>query len=96
MAGRDHPALLRDDAATEVRGIELHAPDRLVDRPQLRERERLPDERRRDTAQLQLDSNALDRIADDPEMIERELDLPVQHIRDRHERRHDGIRARDD
>src|SRR6266571_5281691 len=71
--GRDHPAALRDDGPPEVRGVELHAPDRLVHRPQLGQGERRSDERRCDARDLELDADTLNRIAHDPKMIERQL-----------------------
>ena len=47
-ARSDYPAVLGDDAAAEVGGVELHAPDGLVHCPQLGHRERRPHERGRD------------------------------------------------
>src|SRR6266508_4950679 len=64
-AGRDHPAVLADEAAAEVRGVELHAPDRLVHRSELGQGEGRADEGRRDARHLELDPDALDRVADD-------------------------------
>ena len=84
--GRDHPAVLGDDAAPEVRGVELHAPDRLVHRAQLGHRERRPDERSRDARDLELDAHALDRISHDAQVVERQLELLVEDVRGRHER----------
>ena len=94
--GRDHPTVLRDDAAPEVRGVELHAPDRLVHRAQLGQGERRSDERRRDARDLELDADALDRIAHDPQMIERQVDLPVEHVGHRDQGGVCGVRARHD
>ena len=94
--GRDHPAVLGDDAPPEVRGVELHAPDRLVHGPQLGEGERRPDERRRDARDLELDADALDRVAHDLQMVEREVDLAVEHVGDGDQRRRCGVRAADD
>src|SRR5687768_7662299 len=58
--GRDHPTALRDDASPEVRGVELHAPDGLVDRPQLGQGERRSDERSCDARDVELDADTLD------------------------------------
>src|SRR5439155_15470253 len=73
--GRDDPAVLRDDTAPEVRGVELNAPDRLVHGPQLGQRERRPDECRRDARDLELDPHPFDRVVHDPGVIERQVDL---------------------
>ena len=93
-SGRDHPTVLRDDAAPEVRGVELHPPEGLVHRPQLGQGERRPDERRRDTRHLELDTDTLDRISHDLQVVERQVDLAVQQIGDRNEGRCCSVRAR--
>src|SRR4030095_15871954 len=64
-AGGDHPAVLPDETAAEVRGVELDAPDRLVHRSQLGHGERRADEGRRDSRDLELEADALDGVADD-------------------------------
>ena len=76
--GRDHPAVVREEAAAEVRAVELHAPDGLVDGAQLGEGERRADERGRDAPELELDADALDRVAHDRAVVERELDLAAR------------------
>ncbi len=76
-AGRDHPAVLLDDAAPEVRGVELHPPDGLVHRPELGQGERRSHESGRDARDLELDANALDGVAHDLQMVERQVDPPL-------------------
>ena len=49
-ARSEHPAVFRKEAPPEVCGVEVHAPDGLVHRSELREREPRPDERRRDAS----------------------------------------------
>ena len=72
--GRNDPAALRE-ASPEVRAVEVHAPDRLVHAPQLAQRERGADECGRDSAQLEVDPNSLDCVAQDPLVVERQLEL---------------------
>ena len=81
--GRDHPARLGQQAPAEVRAVELHAPDGLVHRPQLGEGERRPDEGRGEAPEREVDADALDRVAHDPLVVERQLELAVQHVGDR-------------
>ena len=95
-AGRDHPPVDADEAAAEVRGVELHAPDRLVHRPELGDRERRAHEGRRDARDVELDPHALDRVADDAQVVERELDPPLEDVRGGDERGVGGIGACDD
>src|SRR5687768_8522310 len=59
-SGGDDPAVLGDEAATEVRGVELDAPDRLVHRAQLGDGEGRADEGGRDPGDLELDPDAID------------------------------------
>ena len=76
--GRNDPAAFREKASSEVRAVEVHAPDRLVHAPQLAQRERGADECGRDSAQLEVDADSLDRVAQDPLVIERQLDLALE------------------
>jgi hypothetical protein len=91
--GRDDPAVLGDDAPSEVRRVELHAPDGLVHGPQVGQGERRSDERGRDARDLELDANTLDRVAHDLEMVECQVDLSVEQIGDRDQRGGRSIRA---
>ena len=84
-AGRNDPALLGEHAPPEVRGVELDAPDLLVDGAELGQREGRADERRRDAGQAQVGANPLERVSQDPRVVECELDRPVQGARDRDE-----------
>ena len=95
-AGRDHPTVLTHEAAAEVRGVELHAPDRFVHRSKLGHREGRADERCRDARDLELDPDALDRVADDPQMVERELDPLLEDVRGGDERGVGCVGAGDD
>src|SRR5918996_3780406 len=92
--GRDHPTVLRYDAPPEVRGVELNAPDRLVYGSQLGHGERRSHERRCDARDLELDADAVDRVAHDPAVIERQVDLFVEHLGYRDEGGVCCIRAR--
>ena len=76
--GRDHPAVLREEAPPEVGAVEMHAPDGLVHRSELGERERRSEECRRDPSQLEVDADAVGRVADDPRVIESQLERAVQ------------------
>src|SRR5262249_30943848 len=79
-AGRDHPAVLGDDAAPEVRAVEMNPPDGLVYGAELREREGIPDERRRDPGALELRAYAGDGVAHDRAVVEREFERPVEDV----------------
>src|SRR6266511_1628742 len=85
-AGRDHPTVLAQEAAAEVRGVELHAPDRLVHRSQLGHREGRADKARGDARDLELDADALDCVADDSQVVERELGPLLEDVRGGDER----------
>src|SRR6266516_1974272 len=84
--GRNDPPLLGHDPAPEVRSVELHAPDGLVDCAQFSQSERRPDEGRRDARELELPANTLDRVAHDLQVVERQVDLSLQNVGDRDER----------
>src|SRR5919108_4732506 len=95
-SGRNHPTVLGDDAPPEIRGVELHAPDSLVHCAELGHRERAAHESRRDSGDLELDANALDGVADDLHVVERQLDETVEHGGHGDEGRVLGVGARDD
>src|SRR5262245_10251723 len=96
LPGRDHPALLRDHAPAEVRRVEAHAPDGLEHQSQLTEREGRLDERRRDARQLEVEPDPLDGVAHDLAVVERQLHLPVEHVRDGDDGGVRRVRPRDD
>src|SRR5947199_10387841 len=79
---RNDPTLLGHDSATEVRSVELYTPGGLVDRAQLGQGERGPDERRRDARELELLPNALDRVPHDLQVVECQVDLSLQNVGD--------------
>lgn len=85
----DNPAFLSvlgDDAAAEVGGVELHAPDGLVDRPQLGEGERSADEGGGDAGDLELNAQALHGVVHNAQVVEREFDRSVEYIGARDDR----------
>ena len=86
--GRDHSTVVGDDAAPEVRGVEVDVPGALVHGPQLRQRERRSDERPGDARDLELDADALEGIAQDPEMVEGDIQPAAHHIAHRARGRH--------
>jgi len=74
----------------------LHAPNCLVNRPELCDRERRADERRRDACELEVEAYALDRIPHDPSVVEGQIDLSVERLRYRDQLGGRSVRARDD
>jgi hypothetical protein len=64
----------------------VHAPDGFVHGPQLGQSEGRSDECRCDALELELDADTLDRIAHDLKMIERQVDLSVEHVGHRDQR----------
>src|SRR6476661_3967376 len=80
-ARRNDPTFLGHDSAPEVRSVELDAPYGLVDRAKLGQSERRPNERRRDARELEFAANAVDRVTHDLQVVERQVDLALQDIR---------------
>ena len=71
-------------------------PDGLIHRAQLGQGERCSDERRGDARDLELNADTLDRIAHDPQVIECQYDLSVEHVGHRDQGGCCSIRARHD
>src|SRR6186997_2121413 len=94
--GRNHPAVLGEDAAPEVRRVELDAPDRLVDCSQLGHREGRSHEGRRHARCLELHTHPLDRVSHDSLMVERQLELSVEHVGHGREAGVRGVGSRND
>ena len=83
----------RPKVAVEVAGIEPLAPDHFVDSAKLADRERRWAELRRESRVLELGAGALNRILDDPFVVESQSDRTALYLRHRRQDRRSCVPA---
>ena len=76
LAGGDHEAGGGEHLAPEVGRVQLDAPDGLVDAAQVGDRERLLQQGGGQAGVLQLGAGPLDRVGEDPAVVEGEAGSP--------------------